>query len=86
MRSSNFESTYSFLTQIYDFASTGPKAKTADGLYQQLMKNNATWTIIDKDENISYLPIWELMGKSTLYMNAERFPKTVTICSQLYRI
>jgi hypothetical protein len=68
---------------LYDFASTGPKAKTADGLYQQLMKNNATWTIIDRGETSSYLPIWELMGKFTLYLNMERFLNFSFLRSQL---
>lgn len=48
---------------LYNFVSTGPKAKTSDDLYQQLMRNNATWTIIDRGEEDTYLPIWELMSK-----------------------
>ena len=40
---------------------SGPNAATQDMMYDQLMSNNATWTIIDRGEPGSYFPIWDLV-------------------------
>lgn len=39
----------------------GPNAASQDDLYQQLMTNNATWTVIDRGESDSYFAIWDLV-------------------------
>lgn len=39
----------------------GPNAATPDSMYEQLMSNNATWTIIDRGEPDSYFAIWDLI-------------------------
>jgi len=47
----------------------GPNAPTQDSLYQQLMTNNASWSVIDRGESDSYLAIWdfiEFMGQGGL--------------------
>uniref|UniRef100_A0A7S4S2X3 Fucolectin tachylectin-4 pentraxin-1 domain-containing protein n=1 Tax=Ditylum brightwellii TaxID=49249 RepID=A0A7S4S2X3_9STRA len=39
----------------------GPNAATHDSFYQQLMTNNATWTVIDRGEPTSYFAVWDLI-------------------------
>jgi len=43
------------------YTSIGPNAPTPDSLFQQLMNNNATWTVIDRGEPGSYFSIWDLV-------------------------
>jgi hypothetical protein len=53
-------SSSSFFLTTYT-CSIGPNAPTPDSLYQQLMNNNATWTVIDRGEPESYFAIWDLI-------------------------
>ena len=39
----------------------GPNAPTQDGLYQQLLANNKTWTVIDRGDPDSYFAIWDFI-------------------------
>jgi len=67
----------SFESNVISF---GPNAATPDDCYQQVMSNNATWTIIDRGEPDSYFAIWDLidyMGQGSILNEHCRLLKEV---------